>query len=54
MHPAFRVGSESAVRAVQECAPFNFLPVAKYELWQDITSTSIRQKCSAAEGEGRD
>jgi hypothetical protein len=37
MHPAFRVGSESALRAVLECAPFNFLPVAKYELWQDIT-----------------
>ena len=37
MHPAFRVASESAVRAVQECAPFSFLPVAKYEVWQDIT-----------------
>jgi hypothetical protein len=36
MHPAFRVGSESAVRAVQECTPFNFLPVAKYEAWQDL------------------
>lgn len=37
MHPAFRVASESAVRAVQECAPFTFLPVSKYEVWQDIT-----------------
>ena len=36
-HPAFRVGSESAVRAVQECAPFNFLPIAKFDLWQDLT-----------------
>jgi hypothetical protein len=37
LHPAFRVGSEAAVRAVLECAPFNFLPVSKYEVWQDIT-----------------
>lgn len=37
MHPAFRVASESAVRAVQECSPFTFLPVSKYEIWQDIT-----------------
>ena len=35
-HPAFRVGSEAAVRAVQECAPFTFLPAAKCEAWQDI------------------
>jgi colicin import membrane protein len=33
------VGSEAAVRAVQQCAPYTFLPIAKYELWQDIILT---------------
>ena len=27
---------ESALRAVRTCAPFSFLPVAKYEAWKDI------------------
>jgi outer membrane biosynthesis protein TonB len=34
--PFFQVAAESALRAVRTCAPFNFLPVAKYEAWKDI------------------
>jgi len=35
-NPFFQVAAESALRAVRTCAPFNFLPVAKYEAWKDI------------------
>jgi colicin import membrane protein len=35
-HPAFQVASESALRAVRSCAPYSFLPVAKYEAWKDV------------------
>ena len=35
--PVFRVASESALRAVHRCAPFSFLPVAKYDIWNDLT-----------------
>jgi hypothetical protein len=35
-NPFFQVAAESALRAVRTCAPFDFLPVAKYELWKDI------------------
>ena len=35
-HPAFQVAAESAVRAVRRCAPYSFMPVAKYDLWKDI------------------
>jgi colicin import membrane protein len=34
--PVFEVASESALRAVRKCAPFNFLPPAKYAIWSDI------------------
>ncbi|MFL5070176.1 MAG: protein TolA [Xanthobacteraceae bacterium] len=34
--PFFQVAAESALRAVRTCAPFDFLPVAKYEAWKDI------------------
>jgi len=34
--PVFRVAAESAVRAVRKCAPFSFLPAAKYEAWKDV------------------
>jgi len=34
--PAFQAASESALRAVRSCAPYNFLPVAKYEAWKDV------------------
>jgi colicin import membrane protein len=34
--PMGRVVAESATRAIQMCAPYNFLPAAKYELWKDI------------------
>ncbi len=37
--PYFRVAAESALRAVRRCAPFSFLPVAKYEVWKDIEVT---------------
>ena len=32
----FQTAAESAVRAVQICAPFKFLPVAKYDAWKEI------------------
>jgi outer membrane biosynthesis protein TonB len=35
-NPFFQVAAESALRAIRTCAPFNFLPVAKYEAWKDI------------------
>jgi colicin import membrane protein len=35
-HPAFTAASESALRAVRTCAPYTFLPVAKYEAWKDV------------------
>jgi colicin import membrane protein len=35
-HPLFHVAAESAVRAVHECAPFSFLPVAKYDAWKEL------------------
>jgi colicin import membrane protein len=34
--PAFVAASESALRAVRSCAPYSFLPVAKYEAWKDV------------------
>jgi colicin import membrane protein len=35
-NPFFQIAAESALRAVRTCAPFDFLPVAKYEAWKDI------------------
>lgn len=35
----FQVAAESALRAIRRCAPFSFLPVAKYEVWKDIEVT---------------
>ena len=35
-HPAFQTASESALRAVRRCAPYSFMPVAKYEAWKDV------------------
>src|SRR5262245_31978950 len=38
-HPLFQIAAESALRAIRTCAPFNFLPVAKFEIWKDIDIT---------------
>jgi hypothetical protein len=38
-HPAFQVAAESAMRAVKKCAPYSFMPVAKYEAWKDVEVT---------------
>jgi colicin import membrane protein len=35
-NPFFQVAAESALRAIRTCAPFDFLPLAKYEAWKDI------------------
>jgi colicin import membrane protein len=35
-NPLFQVAAESALRAIRRCAPFNFLPAAKYDVWKDI------------------
>jgi hypothetical protein len=34
--PAFQAASESALRAVRSCAPYSFLPIAKYDAWKDV------------------
>ncbi|MGQ7794154.1 cell envelope biogenesis protein TolA [Faunimonas sp. B44] len=34
-----QIAAESAVRAVQVCAPYNILPPAKYESWREIEFT---------------
>ena len=35
-HPAFQVAAESVLRAVRKCAPYTFMPAAKYDVWKDI------------------
>jgi colicin import membrane protein len=35
-NPLFQIAAETALRAIRTCAPFTFLPVAKFELWKDI------------------
>jgi hypothetical protein len=35
-HPLFQIAAENAVRAVRLCAPFSFLPVAKYDAWKEM------------------
>jgi outer membrane biosynthesis protein TonB len=35
-HPSFQVAADSAVRAILKCAPYSFMPVAKYESWKDL------------------
>lgn len=35
----FRAAAESAVRAVQRCAPYRMLPVQKYDTWREIELT---------------
>ena len=37
--PLAHIAAESAVRAVQICAPYDFLPVEKYQVWQSINFT---------------
>jgi colicin import membrane protein len=34
--PVFQVAAESAQRAVRKCAPYTFMPAAKYEAWKVI------------------
>jgi len=34
--PLFQAAAESAVRAVSRCAPFSFLPAAKYAAWREV------------------
>jgi colicin import membrane protein len=38
-HPTFQIAAESALRAVRRCAPYSFMPVAKYEVWKDVEVT---------------
>jgi hypothetical protein len=35
--PMAQIVGETGTRAIQMCAPYNFLPVAKYETWKEIT-----------------
>lgn len=34
-HPQFQVAAEAARRAIKRCAPYK-MPIAKYDLWQDV------------------
>jgi len=38
-HPLFQVAAESALRAVRRCAPYSFMPIAKYDVWKDVEVT---------------
>jgi outer membrane biosynthesis protein TonB len=38
-HPTFQVAAESALRAVRRCAPYSFMPIAKYDVWKDVEVT---------------
>ena len=35
-NPTFRVAAESALRAIRSCAPYNFMPTAKYDAWKEV------------------
>jgi len=35
-NPTFRVAAESALRAIRSCAPYSFMPIAKYEAWKEV------------------
>jgi hypothetical protein len=35
--PRFAAVAKSVTAALTRCAPFSFLPVAKYAVWQEIT-----------------
>jgi len=38
-HPLFQIAAESALRAVRRCAPYSFMPIAKYDVWKDVEVT---------------
>jgi colicin import membrane protein len=38
-HPTFQIAAESALRAVKRCAPYSFMPIAKYDVWKDVEVT---------------
>jgi len=38
-HPTFHIAAESAMRAVRRCAPYSFMPIAKYDAWKDVEVT---------------
>ena len=37
--PYQQIAAESALRAIRRCAPYSFMPVAKYEAWKDVEVT---------------
>ena len=37
--PQFAAITQSAIRAVTKCAPYGFLPAAKYQAWSEIEAT---------------
>jgi colicin import membrane protein len=34
-----QIAAESALRAIRRCAPYSFMPAAKYEAWKDVEVT---------------
>ena len=43
-NPFLRAAENEALSAVQECAPYDFLPIEKYASWRDIVYTFKPQK----------
>lgn len=35
-NPLFQIAAESALRAIRRCAPYDKLPIAKYDVWKDV------------------
>lgn len=34
--PLFQVAAEAAIRGIRKCAPYTFMPAAKYDVWKDV------------------
>ena len=34
--PLFQIAAEAATRGIRKCAPFSFMPPAKYEAWKEV------------------
>jgi len=34
--PLFQIAAEAATRGIRKCAPYSFMPPAKYEAWKDV------------------
>jgi hypothetical protein len=46
--PRFAVAAKSVLAGLRRCAPFSFLPAAKYAAWQEITAVFDSRELIAA------